>query len=159
MKKLPLFYACLALSLCSCTSLQTVAYSEYATVDPQASMYAVPLVADLEVSDTRITYQETVYTDLSNLSQPAAQNLLNNLKNSVLLHAIKAHNADVLVLSQVEAENQGLTQVVVKVTGYPAVYKNFRNATKDDEWFIPVQAPVKQDASASAPKGLKLFGK
>jgi hypothetical protein len=121
-------------------------------------MYAVPVVADLNVSETRIKYTETVSVNLSKLNQLEVNNLLKDLKDAALAHALKAHNADVFVQPQISAENKGQTQIIIEIVGYPAVYKNFRSATPNDDWIINVTRENQQE-DASKVQGLKLFGK
>ena len=153
MKKSILFFACLALVLCSCSSTKNVSYTEFTTVDTQPRLCAIPLVADLNVIGPRIAYSETVYVDFGKMNDFEIKNLIKELKDAALAHAIKAHKADVLASPQVSIESKAKSQLVVNVIGYPAVYKNFRSATPEDGWFIPEAAPVVKEEEAP------LFGK
>lgn len=159
MRKLLGLCAGMALILCSCSTVKTITYTESRTLEPTSSIHAVPLIADLQVSETRISYAENVSADLSSLSEAEARRLTDELKATVLANAVKKHNADVLVLPVVEVQGNGLTQMTITVTGYPAVYKNFRNASKDDLWFIEVAKPIQVETVAPQPRTFRWFGK
>jgi hypothetical protein len=64
--------------------------------------------------------------------------LVEKEKGLVMNNAMKAHGADVLVAPLVDIQTDLKNQLVITVTAYPAKYKNYRNATKEDEWFINV---------------------
>ncbi len=91
-----------------------------------------PLIADLQVIGTeRISYRETfeVALDQSSVGR------IEGYKNLALSHAEKEYKADVILDAKfdVRADDK---EVEIIVSGYPAVYKNFRNATKKDKWMI-----------------------
>ncbi|MBO7457867.1 MAG: hypothetical protein J6T80_01260 [Paludibacteraceae bacterium] len=158
MKKTILLCSFAALVLCSCSSIQTVSYSEYRTVEPTQSMHAIPLVADLQVSDTRMSYTEKVIIKDKKPSEQKIAGMIAEIKSTVLSHAIKYFNTEVMVAPIIDIQKEGTNALVVIVTGYPATYKNIRSATKDDSWFVTIGEP-KEEAPAPDNKKFKLFGK
>jgi general stress protein CsbA len=133
-------YAGLVLSvvMTACSAKKTYSYSEYRVEQPTQSVHAVPVVADLEVAQERITYSERLGVKVSDLSDNELQQLVEKEKGLVMNNAMKAHGADVLVAPLVDIQTDLKNQLVITVTAYPAKYKNYRNATKEDEWFINV---------------------
>ncbi len=81
----------------------------------------IPVVADLEVQQQKVF--ATVVTEEGVVSESA--------KQKAIAEAIEKANADILVEPSFKTEING-SMVVITVTGYPATYKNFRNATQAD---------------------------
>ena len=148
--------ALVAFVLCGCSTVQHVSYLESRTVEPTQSMHAVPLVADLQVSDARITYSEKVTLDQS-VSASEVKNYIEELKSSVLFHAIKHHKAEVMVAPIIDVQQEGTHALLITIEGHPATYKNIRSATVDDTWFLPIIEPAKQPVCAPNPRVVRLF--
>jgi hypothetical protein len=64
------------------------------------------------------------------------ENLASREKETVIANAAKTNNADVLVAPLVNITTDVNNNLVIIVTGYPAVYKNFRSATAADSIFM-----------------------
>lgn len=84
-----------------------------------------PLIADLNVSSTKISFtlgvtQELLRTDIENMISAAVKEAL-----------LKNNNADVLIGMeyQIKYNNNGVIESI-SVTGYPATYKNFRHPSE-----------------------------
>ena len=159
MKKLTFFCALVALLFSSCSSVKTISYSETRSVEPTQTIFAVPLVADLQISGTRIEYSENVSVNIEEMNASEVKSFIENLKNSVLARAIKKYNADVMAAPLFEFHNEGGKCIMITLTGYPATYKNFRSANKDDSWFIHVEAPAQKGTEGIPSRKFKLFGK
>lgn len=93
----------------------------------------VPVVADLDVSNTKVTEEYTITTsvNLKNMNY-----FIDQAKSNAIVAAVQKHSADVLVEPIYEVHitkaGYGKSDVRVVVTGFPATYKNFRSATKSD---------------------------
>lgn len=109
-----------------------LSYSEASTriVEGRSSFAITPVIADLKVSDKKITHVEIeAFADFN-----VTRNVINNIetyKSIALCRAAKVHNADVLVGVEIEVETVE-RHLVITVTGYPAKYTKFRNATEKD---------------------------
>jgi hypothetical protein len=136
MKKILFF--CLVAFACSCSAPKATSYSysEYKTMSPAPSIYAVPVLAELEVSSERITYAERINKNIKTLTDAEVENLASREKETVIANAAKTNNADVLVAPLVNITTDVNNNLVIIVTGYPAVYKNFRSATAADSIFM-----------------------
>jgi PBP1b-binding outer membrane lipoprotein LpoB len=139
MKKVTLFLGVAAL-LSSCSTAIPMAtnysYSEYQTVSPTQSVYTVPVIADLDVAKERITYAERINKNITTLTDAEVEALASSEKEVVIANAAKANNADVIVAPTVNIATDANKNLVIIVNGYPATYKNFRNATEQDKWII-----------------------
>ncbi|MBR1962227.1 MAG: hypothetical protein IKA26_04655 [Alistipes sp.] len=84
--------------------------------------YAVPVVADLDISATKITYAYVPPKTVRNGGD-------NNVLNTAVREALLANgNADVLVGLETQIKYNSSKKILsVVITGYPAKYKNFRN--------------------------------
>jgi hypothetical protein len=92
------------------------------------------------------------------LTDAEVEALASREKETVIANAVKANNADVLVAPVVNITTDANNNLVIVVTGYPAVYKNFRTATAADSIFMKnVQPVVKQEKKTLNP--LEIFKK
>ena len=152
MKKSVLFLGVVAL-VCSCSipKATSYSYSEYKTISPtQSVIYTAPLLADLDVAKERITYGERINQNISTLTDTEVEALAVREKETVIANALKANNADVLVAPNVSIETDANKNLVIVVTGYPAVYKNFRSITEADEWVIDKTNALQANSEADA---------
>lgn len=124
--------------ICSCSvpKATSYSYSEYKTISPSQSVYTAPLMADLVVSKDRITYAERINKDITTMTDAEVDALATREKETVMANALKANNADVLVAPMINITTDVNKNLVIVIMGYPASYKNFRNATEADKWVI-----------------------
>lgn len=81
-----------------------------------------PVIADLDVKEQKVS---------GSVQWRGGGASLNDLKEMAMTDAVKKSNADVLIEPTFEIEIKGRRKSVTAV-GYPANYKNFRNATPAD---------------------------
>ena len=120
------------LNSCSSTKVSSYSMAPYRNVTG-VGVVNVPTLADLEVNQNKIIERVSVKMDASDgtISSAAIENVVNRVLSDLLLK----RNADVLVQPVVKTETKGST-VTIDVSGYPAIYKNFRSMTvKDAELF------------------------
>jgi hypothetical protein len=119
MKKLNLLlFAVIAVILSSCAVTQT---STTKTMDIYgAGVIQRAVVAELDVSETRVEAEMT------------GSKSSTTLKDEVLAKAIYDSKADILVEPRYYTKSSGAYDVTIKVTGYPATYKNFRPIEEGD---------------------------
>lgn len=117
------------------------AYSEASArnLEPIVTAVAMPLVVDIKVVGSRIEYTETeafaniTVTDaIKEYGDKFATEGIAAFKRIALAKAAKAHNVDVIVGATFEVTTTADNHFCIKVCGYPAVYSNFRNASKND---------------------------
>ncbi len=136
MKKIFIFsYLLVALVFSSC-SKKTYSYAETRTVEPTQSVNVVLVVAELEVSQERITYAERLSVKANSLSNSEFNALVEQEKVQVINNATTAHEADLIVAPVVSVQTDVKNNLIISVSGYPAKYKNYRNATQEDQWFF-----------------------
>lgn len=160
MKKIILFFG-VAAFICSCSTPKatTYSYSEYQTISPSQSVYTAPVMADLVVATERITYAERINKDITTLTDAEVEALASHEKDMVVANAAKANNADVIVAPIVNITTDVNKNLVIVVYGYPASYKNFRNATEADKWIIE-NAKIEPEKSVKKKANpLKVFSK
>lgn len=110
----------------------TLDYSESSAhlLNGSNNFLVLPIVANLEVSDKKITHVERdafaeVKVNGSTIARIAEH------KRTAIGRAAMAYNADVIINPDVDVKTEN-GRFVITVTGYPANYKNFRNATAKD---------------------------
>lgn len=137
MKKILLF-AVAAVFIASCSSTEYVTtsttydYRESSArlLEGSSNFIVTPTIADLEVSSKKITHIEK--DAFANFV--VSRSVINNIaayKRIALGKASKAYDADILLGAEIDVETID-QHLVITVTGYPAVYKKFRNATEKD---------------------------
>lgn len=116
-----------------CSTTVRLIDSNARTLEPEHNMLLMPLAADLFVSPIRITHVETrafeheSFMDASSLSKKT----LDKYTTVALNRAANAHNADVIVGALIDITTID-GKLKITISGYPANYRNFRNATIDD---------------------------
>lgn len=140
MKK-ALLIALVALVAASCAPTQPTQYVFYTydynestarNLEPEHIMLTSPVIADLEVSPTRITHIEReAFKDIELDEVTTSESYIENFKKIALSKAAKAHDADLLVGSMIDVQTID-ERLVITITGFPAKYVNFRKATIQD---------------------------
>lgn len=135
MKYLILLLACGTLLLSSCQTVKKTA----TTVDVENSVSQYPAVADLDIQGKIEGTSEWGFRPF-HFGEPS----LELAKSNLIADLLKQHNADVLLEPQFifEKESYGVRRLVV--TGFPATYKNFRNATPADIEAAKAFAPLRE---------------
>ena len=147
MKKLSTILA-VAFLATSCAMQQTPtnverAYYESSVriLEPEQSMLLSPVMADLEVSNSKVTHIEKAAFAEIRITDAVIANMA-EFKKIALSRAAKAHNADVLVGTIIDIATVN-KRLEITVSGYPAYYRNFRTATKADAELIKAALSVK----------------
>jgi len=122
-------------SLSSCYEMKYTYRSKTSRIsEPTYSGHITPWVADIQIISTeKITYSEVFNVLLNNFTN---DNTIEPYKNYIIGVASKKNNADIILapLFEVETTDEGFLKITI--TGYPAKFVNFRNATPNDEWFV-----------------------
>lgn len=148
MKKL-FFFLLAALTLASC-SLPSKLINTATYTKPSAIQPASAVLADLDVSPTKITYFMLP-------SKTVLDGGLDNVIDTAVREALLANgNADVLVAmnTQIKYNAQGVPESIT-VTGYPATYVNFRSPSDEDILKLDAAKP----ADKPSPLSFSLFKK
>ncbi len=125
MKKFLLLLA-VAIAATSCSTLvNTSTHKEFNVNTP----YAVPIVADLDISKTKVMY---TYIPPKSIQRGGQRNVVNTAVREAL---VANGNADVMVGLETQISYNFFRKITsIVITGYPAKYKNFRNL-KEEVWY------------------------
>lgn len=159
MKKLLLVTSAIAI-MSSCTPMKYVDVTEQVAVqetsvdycestarllDTESNMLVMPIIANLQVSDTKIIHVEReAFANIKVNNSSIAK--IDSFKRTALGRAAKMYNADILVNADIEVVTEN-GHFVITVTGYPAQYKNFRNVTTTEINIINEANKVRKSAS------------
>lgn len=107
-------------------------YSESSAhlLDASNNFLVLPIIANLEVSNKKIIHVEKDAFAEVKVNRSTIANIA-EYKRTAIGRAALAYNADVIVNTDVDVKTED-GRFVITVTGYPANYKNFRNATTKD---------------------------
>ena len=138
MKRLVIMLALASIAVVAVAQRDTrVVYQESSTrtLEPDHYMMTAPLIADVIVSSNKITYTEKEAYKIfpvtaGNVEQIKA--MMPELKKIALSKAAKMYDADLLVGTIVDVITNDAGLLEITVSGYPAKYSNFRNATRED---------------------------
>ena len=134
MKKI---FALLLLTVCSSVALAqnkpTVDYKESSArnLEPQHSVMITPLIADLSIIGDRIVYTEKEAFENYPVNSDIVK-FIPNFKKVALSRAARAYKADAIIGSTIDVITNSAGRLEITVSGYPAKYANFRNATSED---------------------------
>ena len=124
MKNLFLTIACgLALMLASCSTMTKTA----ATANVKTGIYQYPTVADLDIKD-KVEKEMTWSFRPFHLGEPK----LSDAKGNLIAETLKECDADVMLEPQFISSRTSFGERRLTLTGFPAKFKNFRRATKED---------------------------
>lgn len=113
--------ALIALLFGSCTTIQKTA----STADINAYVVQYPTIADLEVAPNKVK-KEVQWSPIFSTTS------LETRKSNLTAELLESVDADVLVEPQYIHHKSCLNINKLTVSGFPAKYKNFRKATKED---------------------------
>ena len=122
-------------------------YSESSArlLEGSSNFMVTPIIADLNVSGTKISYVEKDAFANFTVTRQVISNIA-AYKRIALSRAAKAHNADILVGAEIDVETID-RHLVITVTGYPATYKKFRNATNADVTLVKSAQEIRNSGS------------
>jgi hypothetical protein len=98
----------------------------------------IPVTADLDVQSTKV---QGVYSD--RVKKISLDEHVEGVKKMALHNALEKAGADVLIEPMYSIDvvsGARWATVTVRVTGYPATYKNFRSATLKDKELLEIES-------------------
>lgn len=119
-------------------------------LDPTQAFLTVPVIADLQVSQNKIQYTEKDAFKDFKVTEELIE-MIPNLKQIALCRAARAHNADVILGATIDVITNSQGNLEITISGYPAVYTNFRNAKTSD------MEVIREGAILSTSNGASLF--
>ncbi len=100
-------------------------------LEPEQSVMITPMIADMEVVADKIYYTES--EAFANYAvTPAIVSFIPEFKKVALSRAARAYKADAIVGATVDVVTNAQGRLEITISGYPARYTNFRNATTND---------------------------
>lgn len=123
----------LGMSITSAQTKDSVEYLESSAriLEPAQSVMVLPLVAEMQVFSDRISYTE-VESYKNYPVRPGIVPNIPNFKKIALSKATHKYGADVLIGATFDVITNDEGYLEITVTGYPAKYVNFHNATEAD---------------------------
>lgn len=100
-------------------------------MEPSQKMMITPMIADLEVVSGSVSYTETEAFKNYEVTEELTRHVP-GFKRIALSRAARAHKADVIIGAMVDVITNENGRLEITITGYPARYTNFRNATSDE---------------------------
>ena len=100
-------------------------------MEPSQNIMTTPMIADLEVFGGSVSYTETEAFKNYKVTEELTQ-LVPGFKRIALSRAARAHKADIIIGARVDVITNENGRLEITITGYPARYTNFRNATSDE---------------------------
>lgn len=104
-------------------------------LEPVQSVMISPMIADMEVISEKIYYTETEAFRNYTVT-PAIVSFIPEFKKVALSRAARAYKADAIVGATVDVVTNVQGRIEITISGYPARYTNFRNATRDDVMLV-----------------------
>lgn len=128
------FTLLVAIFFASCTTTK-ISYEEYLTRQAEPVMlnpYITPIVADLDVSQTKETVTETFENKLD-IKSKFSNKEIEAWKEVTLAKMMREFNSDVIVAPTYNVStSKDYKDIIVEISGFPAKYTNFRNISVAD---------------------------
>lgn len=100
-------------------------------LEPEQAVMITPMIADMEVISDKIYYTETeAFRNYAVTS--AIVSFIPEFKKVALSRAARAYQADAIVGATVDVITNEQGKLEITISGYPAKYTRFRNATTED---------------------------
>ena len=130
------------------SSKPSVDYKESSArnLEPQHSVMISPLIADLQVIGGQIVYTEKEAFENYPVSAEIVK-FIPNFKRVALSRAARAHKADAIIGATVDVITNAQGRLEITISGYPAKYTNFRNATSEEISLVQQGLNVMNDNS------------
>jgi hypothetical protein len=111
----------------------TVEYMESSAryLEPSQIIMTTPLIADIEIIGSAISYTEVDAFKNYEVTEELTK-MVPGFKQVALSRAARAHKADIIIGAMVDVITNEEGRLEITITGYPARYTNFRNATNND---------------------------
>jgi hypothetical protein len=151
MKKFIMSLIILASILTSCkapTYVTSYKSTESREFEPRQGVIVTPLIADMKVLSQTAVKDSAIFNVLaSTIPTYEISSWISEYKKEVLSMMLKKYNADAIVapLTDFTTTNEGFMKI--NISGYPAKYVNFRNATTADTWMVPMYNIIDKNSS------------
>ncbi|MBQ8493753.1 MAG: hypothetical protein IJ464_05685 [Alistipes sp.] len=126
--------------------MERVEYQESSArnIEPQQSVMIAPLIADLEIISDKIYYTEVDAFKNYEVTLAIVQ-FIPDFKKVALSRAARHYSADVIVGATVDVITNSSGKIEITISGYPARYTNFRNATSEEVSLVGAAKSVCDD--------------
>lgn len=135
MKTLKFTFMLLAVMIFTSCTTTKISYEEYMTRQAEPVMtspYITPTIADLDISETKETINETYKNDLT-LKSKFDNKSVEAWKEATLAKMMREFNSDVIVAPTYNVTtSKDMKNITVEISGYPAKYVNFRSLSVAD---------------------------
>ena len=135
MKTLKFTFMLLAVMIFTSCTTTKISYEEYMTRQAEPVMinpYIAPTIADLDISETKETVNETFKNDLT-LKSKFDNKSVEAWKEATLAKMMREFNSDVIVAPTYNVTtSKDMKNITVEISGYPAKYVNFRSLSVAD---------------------------
>lgn len=114
-------------------NVSTYTESAARNIEPRSGVIVTPVIADMQI----LRQERVVYCDtLDYYVTPEIVPFIPSFKKTVFYQATQKHKCDAFAASLIDVTTIPEGFLVITVTGYPAKYVNFRNATASDTWMV-----------------------
>lgn len=151
MKKSTLALLTILVSVTSCSKpVYVTSYksTESREFEPRQGVVVTPLVADMKVLSQKPVEDSIIFNILvATIPSDQINSWVSECKKEALSIMIKKYKSDAIVapLTDVTTTIDGFMKI--HISGYPAKYENFRNATTSDTWMVPLYNIIDKNAS------------
>lgn len=144
-----IFVVATALAMTSCTTIKKTS----STSEINTNIYQYPTVADIEIMP-KIKYNVEWGFVPFNWGQPPIETRKGNMMADVL----KSNDADILLEPQFIYEKTSYGKRSLTVIGFPAKFKNFRKASKEDLEAMKATKHCQKQERTEYNRGRRLLG-
>jgi len=128
----------------------TYSSSESRDFEPRQGVIVTPLLADIKVITQTSVCDSVIFPIIvASIAPNQMMTWVMEYKKQAMSMMLKKYKADAMIapLTDVSTTPDGKMKIIV--TGYPARYTNFRNATSTDVWLVSLYGIIDKNATGT----------
>ncbi len=154
MKKTYLFVSIFVCVLIGKTYCQNTRINYHSTesrdFEPRQGVIITPLLADLKViTQTSVCDSVDFPILIASIAPGQMESWVSEYKKQAMSLILKKYKADAIIASLTDVNTTPEGRMRITISGYPARYINFRNATSTDTWMVSLYSIIDKNATGT----------
>lgn len=118
--------------------------------EPRQGVIVTPLLADLKIiTQSSVCDSLDFPVIVSSIAPSQMESWVSEFKKQAMSTIMKKYKADAIVASLTDVKTTLDGRMRIIITGYPAKYVNFRNATSTDVWMVSLYSIIDKNATGT----------
>jgi hypothetical protein len=126
----------------------TYSSTESRNFEPRQGVIVTPLMADLKVITQTSVSDSIIFPILvASIPQSNMSAWISEYKKQAMSLLLKKYKADAFIGPLTDVTTTADGRMMISISGFPAKYVNFRNATSEDVWIVSLYSVIDRNAT------------